>query len=924
MMIKNFLKSIGKKLFITDSVSGVNKLIRAYSADETIYGVKVVTINQLATEMFLSYAAIYEPDKHYEVIDNNMQFMRLTSLLNKMEISFLTEQTKTISSATEILYILNQIRYSIPSEWFLNPDKNNKRIIDLKHILDEYEKLLKTNYELDGVMVLQEAIKLLHMAIEKPNASVYLGILSSDLSAKYIGGLFVDELSDLEKQFISLFTEILNNQYVELEVHKQNNPTFDFFKAYGIANEVKQIKGTILDEKIPYGDVTVIYPNEAYEHFIMSEFDEVGIKYTFPRGFRAVASDYVSFMIDLLDFAASDFEYKRLYKILQNPVLQIKKSRTAYRAFLKEGIGYGRDRYLSFFKYYDALSPDEKIKNQEYEAFYQFLVEVIECFEPNNSCEAMFRKLVKIAGTYTDNKDLYRACVKDELNDFENALAIWEGNDFSEKLFQMEAFLKKLKCRTSEMANSVSVIPYGKTEIIDRKCVFVVGLSNENISAPNSESPVLCDDELKFCTAGKVQLAMERNKRKKNALINTLNLSMEQRVYCSYSYFDTVSIISNSPSILFQELLQKAGVEEREIPCFGYTICKDSFVLTNPANVIIQKQEEKAQQEDAQIHDVNECTNFSASSLQSLIHCPLSFYYEKIRGIPQICFQERTPDSWLPANIKGNVFHHVMEKYVTEVIIQQGEKTTDETVLMRFFNAEIESCKQSNPISSQATYETEKEECMKVLKRYIAELHQELNNTKNKKIIGCEVDFTDISYIGKNDVEGAIWGDYELLLRGSVDRLDGVMDDEGTLLLQIYDYKTGSLSKKEEEIANGNQIQHHIYAIAMERWANEHRQELEHLFGQEIKEIAFDDVRYIFPYEEEKREILAVCQFDENGKPVLPEETHKILLCIVANYQNGKQEDAIKISSDFAKKLAEQDEKHCRYCNYIDVCRAKA
>lgn len=924
MMIKDFLKNTGKKLIITDSVSGVNKLIRAYSANETIYGANVVTIHQLAVEMFLSYAAIYEPDKNYKIIDNNMQTMRMASLLKNMEISFLNEKTKTLSSATEILKILNQIRFAIPSDYFLNPDKDNERIWDLKHILDEYEQLLNANQELDDVMVLQEAIKLLQISKEKPNALVFLCVLSANLGAECIGGLFINELSDLEKQFMDLFAQILNNRYMAINVQPQNDPKYNFFKAYGIANEVKQIKDIILDERIPYGEVAVIYPNEAYEHFLMSEFDAMGIRYTFPRGFRALAGDYVSFLIDLLDFAAGDFEYKRLYRVLQNPVIQIKKSGTAYRAFLQEGIGYGRDRYLSFFKYYDALPANEKIKNQEYEAFYQFLVKVIECFDPNNSCETMFRKLVKLAGTFTDNKDLYRACVKDELNGFANALAIWEGNDFSEKLFQMEAFLKKLKCRTSEMANAVSVIPYGITEILDRKHIFVVGLSNENISVPNAESPVLCDDEIKLCTVGKVQLAMERNKKMKDALMNTLKLSIGQRVYCSYSYFDTVSIISNSPSLLFRELLEYAGIEDSEIPCFGYDICKDSLKLTNPSYVIEETPQEDVEIPEEENKTENKYTHFSASSLQNLIHCPLSYYYEKVRGIPQICFQERTPDSWLPANIKGNVFHHVMEKYVTEVIMKQGAKTSNETELKRIFHDEIESCKQSNPISSQATYETEKEECFEVLKRYIAELHQELNNTNNKKIIGCEVAFTDISYIGKDDSGSDSLGDYKLLLRGSVDRLDGVMKDEGTLLLQIYDYKTGSLNKKEEEIATGNQIQHHIYAIAMEHWANEHKQELEQLFGQEIKKIELDVVRYIFPYEEEKRELLAVCQYDENGKPALPKETHDLLLCIVANYQNGKPEKAIEISAEFAKKLAAQDEKHCQYCDYLDVCRARA
>lgn len=920
-MMKSFLEKDGKKLIITDSVSGVNKLVRTHSAGKTIYGVKVVSISQLAMELFLAHAAIYEADKNYKIIDGNMQSMRMTAVLKNSDISFLTHETKTISSANEILSILNQIRTYAPSDFFLSSDANGERIPELVQLLDTYEKALGDNSELDTVMVLQKAIKLLQLAKEKPNAPVFLGILSADLNGNAVGGYFTEELSDLEKEFMDMLSGILGDTYTKIGTENQANYTYSFFKAYGIPNEVKHIKETIVSEKMPFGEVAIIYPNEAYEHFLMAEFNKEGIKFSFPRGFRAQAGDYVSFLIDLLDFASSDFEYKRLYKILQNPVIQIKKSRTAYRVFLKQGIGYGRDRYLSFFQYYESMPEKETIKSEDYAAFYQFLVDVIRCFTPEHTCEVIFRDLVKLAGTYTDHQDYYRACVKDDLQTYANALSIWDGNEFAEKLFQMDMFLKKLKCRTSESADAVSILPYGKTEIIDRKYIFAVGLSNENISTPNAESPVLCDAELKNCVNGNVQLAMERNKRMKDAFMGTLNLSMQTKVYLSYSYYDTVSIISNSPSLLFQQLLEDNGIEEQDIPCLGYEVCKESLALKNPVMQMVTESDNTCLQADKKDH--TKCyKNFSASSLQNLIHCPMSYYYEKIRRIPQINFQERTPDSWLPANIKGNVFHHVMEKYVNEVIISQGKAAKDDRALMTIFEKEMEDCVKSTPVSSQSTFETEREECLEVLNRYVTELHDELRNASNKKVIGCEVSFEDISYIGKIEKDGMTKDAYELLLRGSVDRLDGVIDENGTLKLQIYDYKTGSISKKEEEIESGNQIQHHIYAIAMEEWAQKHKQELEQVFGQSIQKIVFDDARYVFPYEDEKREIRAACEFDEkSGKPVLTEGTNTILLCIVANYQNGNHELAIHISSEISKTLAQKDEKHCRYCNYTDVCR---
>lgn len=924
MTINEFTNLNQKKLLLTDHEAGVNKLVRHYSEEKMMHALKITGVKQLAEELFTAYMAIYEPENEYRMISPNMQSMRLTLLLKNMEVTFLSGKSKTVSAADEILKILNQFRCNTVTEDFENSD--SQRICELKKILELYEKTLMDNHELDGPMVIRRSFDILEEAKKKPDPLAFLSILLPNIREAMIGVFYLKELNDNEKIFLTFLSEIIpTDNFVKLAARKEDktgvickNATqnLHFFKAYGIYNETQQVLDILSKNKIPFGDTVIIYPNTSYERVLMGKLSEAGIPFSFPKGFAAASTEFVGLLMDFLDFAAADFAYKNLYSILANPVLRIKKAKAAYRAFLKEGIGYGYQRYMDFFQVYDSLPADAKLKNEEYQDFYAFLKSLMLSFTPGNSCEKMYTQLLEVARTYSYNEDFYRACIKDSLDLYASALSIWKGESREEDMAQIQRFLTKLKCRVSETPDAVTVLPYGSTDITDRNHLFVMGLSNENIASACTESPVLCDVELARYATGNIQLAMERNKRNREALLTTFHHSLVSNIYCSYSYYDTVSLIPHSPSVLFQELLDCAGIQEGEIPSYGYEIYTNSLCLKEQGEVM------EASKEDLE-ELKNNAVYFSASSLQNLIHCPLSYYYEKILRLPKVQFQERTPDKWLAANVKGNVFHHVLEAYANYAFIDQNKRDLDEKYLQKVFEEEIAETVKYNPIPSQDLYEIEKEDCYQAIYRYVAELHQELKASPvDKKIIGCEVPFQKLEYSGelvtKEEKEETLI--YSIQFAGSVDRLDGYVDEAGKLHLQIYDYKTGSLQKKKEEIANGNQIQHHIYALAMMHWARENQDYLEKRFQTTITDIEIASIEYLFPYEEERLLPAEWCQ-DENGNVLLPNATENILFLTVARYQAGDISKAIKTSENISRELLQSGNNICGYCSYQNVCR---
>ena len=121
---------------------------------------------------------------------------------------------------------------------------------------------------------------------------------------------------------------------------------------------------------------------------------------------------------------------------------------------------------------------------------------------------------------------------------------------------------------------------------------------------------------------------------------------------------------------------------------------------------------------------------------------------------------------------------------------------------------------------------------------------------------------------GESSVEVAFTGEvpvqdgnkdnlYTLLFNGSADRVDGYVDDDGCLHVRIIDYKTGRRENKQNEIDMGIQIQHIIYAMAVEKYFadDEGRAILKTIFADELagrddfSDIVFDWVGYTFPYE---------------------------------------------------------------------------
>lgn len=1027
MNLRQFISSPGK-VVITDRVANVNRIMRRWNRYDGMDFVdcQVMSVPQIAKEIVTAFAAVYEPDKRYRIITPAMSTMIMQVILKKQKLLSVPDKSKCTKTAEEILRSLNRIRLNDPTEEF---DKETDiKLAEMKELLRLYEEWLMSNNELDHPMLIIKAKYCLDFINASGNSAEKLSCLLPWISRDIgiVDGIkltakeesFLDALEmAADKSFVydlGLSEEDLSGDINDREcgdIHDSNGgvskrPDYHFFESYGIDGEVRYVADKIREERIPYGDVLIIYASEAYENMLRGELDANGISFAFPQGYHAASEDYITFMLDLIFFVNDDYSYESLGRVVYNPLFNITGRKRSYRSILREGIGWGRKRYEEFIAGFEAAElqyvsrdikkednnkeEDNKIterraykkdktdeqlnadgqgsivsddyglwRKEEAEnrkLFVGFIKNILAVFEENNSCEKIFSGLVELTNAYTYKADRTRINLSTQLKAQSRAFSVIGIDEpFDSRLVYITDYLGNLRLKEAETPDAVAIYPYGVPVVTDRNYLFVLGLSNENVSGTRTESPVFSDDELLRYAVGELDLARDCNAENRRRFEQTLKVFGGRKVYIGYSDYDTVKLLDNSRSLIYTDLLRQAGCREDDIEKTGYSLINGSIILTKDdfyrAYTNTEEAEKNGSVTDAYFSDEkieedaengkdndNEEDNFtpmyfSASSLQTLLYCPLQFYYKKIEHVPDIQHARRTPDRWLQANQKGNLFHRTMEDYVNKAFIEDNKKAVDRALLEAVFNEKLKLAQREQPCPSQHIFEEEKTECFDAVIRYAEKLHNEINaSDKDKKVIGCEVEFKDHAYSG-----GAVYPDengvlnrdlrYDVYFSGSADRVDGYVEDE-ILNIEIADYKTGSSDRKIAEIKEGVQIQHYIYAICIKKWAEDNKEDLEKRFRQKINGCRIVAMNYVFPFEEGDSAVDASGLVNDDNLE-LPGEVDRILGLVVGNMQHGDMEGAMDFMEEYVSGKMEEaaaqdkDADYCRYCSYKDVCRKR-
>ncbi len=883
------------KYIVVDSVKDGNRYLRKENKKNhvVISNTKCVSLMEFAKEVVVRQQAKKGILNALDILDGTSSAVLLLEMLKEKadDSYFVPKESISQETAQEVCSILTQLRMGAVTDMFESSDATH--VIQLKELLHQYEAFLVEKDQYDKARIYKDAISIL-----RSNAT----IRKQEQDTIVITDVYKNHLSAVELVFLDLYTNG-NYEVFSLKDELSLNDALagmEFFESYGMANEVQYVISKMMEKEYPFGDVEIFYTSAEYEPYIEAAFDSRGIPYAMIHRQMPADNAYLHMMKYILKWASDNYSYESLKPIM---MLAGKYRNTFYRE-IRAGIGWGMERYESYIKAERQKKPvDEAAQNRQEKtlAFCDCLEQLLHVFKWKDTKEVsyleVYWKLVDVTRMLLENREDYKY-VSEKLKSFSRTVkCLGRGKNIEDVIYVLSREIKALTYDDMEMTNAVCIRKLDSDlHILERKHIFVLGMSSKHFGSVVIESPVLSDQELETfldSTKGYVRLAKREEEKKVESLYQTISTRDQNgTLTIGYSSYDTVNLRNMSPSIPYIRMLQQSGLDRTSIQKCGY----ENLIL---GNIFY---EEDALWDTVEIEEKEvigmPIASWSTTSLQELLSCPLQFYYHRVLRLPDESYKQAQSDRWLPANDKGTLAHGIMEDYCNQEFLNKKSQEVSSNLQEAFFDQVVDHWVKKMlevcPYVSKAAYEAEVEQVKTNCKNYLEKMHAEFSDPSNKwMVVACEKDFADIEIAFASE-EGTI----NLPFRGQMDRLDRYVDEEGIAHYRIMDYKSGRRKKHEDEISDNRSVQHVVYKLALEAM-------------HENESILVDQVTFIHFFEDkmEDQELTLLGASIQD----FPQEVHEVVVHVIQNAEYQK-----RITGEGQK---DKRNKACDYCTYKDICK---
>ncbi len=875
----NNLSSIESKIILTSSLTTARRFVQK----QNLLGVDVLNYATHTMHSLIQELLFLCGNTSRVVSSHESAYILLKRIENKDDGFGLKETVKSIGAALKLLEVLDDYRLNDKDDYLaLEP-------ADYSNLLKDYKKYLDDKGLIDYV----EALKMVSSL--KRKESIYL---MSDVS-----------LRPLEQKVLSqIFNGLVTIEDKPHEIKVKAN-----FEVYGQYGELLNALNYIEEEKLPLGDVEIIYTDSIFENLIKGTCDARRIPYTLKSN-HGKTTNLVSFIYDVLDYFSQDFKYELLEKVLSNLGLNPLYLKEFYQtiSFPKYIVGSSLKRSKEFLIAYQGSDKITHFYN-----LFKSILDVIEEDEVNHKLKFDYLKLLNVATEYL-SCDKEKLVLGDKLTSLNNI--IQHEDDFLRKIDLIMKELDSVTYSEKDNPNCLSFSPINKSFTM-RSYIIVIGL-NQNLLIGSDVENAFIKDIKKYSEDFKndesAHISANYRKRQISNLKYYLSHS-DSQVILSHSSDNKIDLrdmtdgtyLLNIDNLPKKEIVNAYDIESNPIRFNKTTFGNEEETEQDYDNGEYKEVEGKEikdsleEENPIEIKEVEETKNFtlSPSALKSLMECPLRFYYEKIMGIISVQYPELDESVWLEANSKGTYFHEVMQLYFNNFI--NKDVIFDDDLFEKAFKDATNEAIKKNPINN--LYITNKE---------IADIKQAAYNYLNLII---DNDFTLYHVLSNEEKLTNYHFTYPkcktLFFSGDIDRVDGRLSDR-TLHLRIVDYKTGRYRNKDDH----GYYQHVLYSYILESALN--KPETPKLAGLDYDNVIVDEFIYSYPLDELGRENrYQRDEFDETSNDY--HEVMKTIDDFVVSY--------LKKEKDYLKKaLHHFDETHepadneigstCGYCKYKKEC----
>ncbi len=209
----------------------------------------------------------------------------------------------------------------------------------------------------------------------------------------------------------------------------------------------------------------------------------------------------------------------------------------------------------------------------------------------------------------------------------------------------------------------------------------------------------------------------------------------------------------------------------------------------------------------------------SASRLETLARCPFQYFLKHVLRIEPPKELERDTTEWLDPMTAGSLLHEVFRLFF-EKITAAGEKpdaARHAPLLEEIAAGQMAAWREKVPPPSELAFGQRRDDILVALRTFLAleEEHcREMTPRYFEIPFGLPRADARAAIASREPVSIAIGAGAAFALRGSIDRVDEAPDGS----FHVWDYKTGGTWRHKEKrgIHGGRQIQHALYAMALE------------------------------------------------------------------------------------------------------------
>ena len=763
------------------------------------------------------------------------------------------QQLMSEGASLKLLEVLNDFRL------LLNPTFLGLKEASYFELINDFEQYLKMNHLTDY-----------YLALKDFKTNNYLNIECFILDDLILAPLEEKVLKETFKKI-----NYLNNKATDFKIK-------GLYNCYGIYNEIMNVLKIIEEEKLNTADCTILVPNNDYENLLIAEFDSNKIPYSY-SSYHLRCSDVITFLIDVMDYLESDYQFSYLEKVINNPTLNDALVSEFYQTFSEriDQVGFGKERTN---KFNDAL----KLKNEnnikkEKDAPYLNLTKFIDDLLFLDVSPFDINQLATFSFTYLKNQDQnFKEFLMQSFNKINNYYKLSKAPN----TLLREELEKLVLNNVSDNKLSIERINYSFT---NKNHLFVLGMTQLNLSGALIENSFIEDVEL-FKGALKDNPKCHIAELRKNDIIKKLDYYLRHsrsNIYLSTYDFNKITLRPSSLSVYLLKLKNEFNLAFEDVNL--YPIINNKVIAFNKIPTF---EEAKIKKEEL---DYN--LYISPSAIQTLASCVYHFYYQNFLNLPNVQYPTLSEVSWLDVNAKGTFFHEILEHYATAALKAENfQKELNLDIFEEAFNEAHMNALKANVIKSEAIYHQD----LKEIKAKALDYTKKIIKKDFKGpyfVLATEFNLRGLNYFiqGKTKKIG---------LSGIVDRIDGAIID-GVLHLRVVDYKTGRYKDRQESVY----LQHIYYPYVLE-----HTNEL--LFGLTYDKVIIDEFIYDYPFSNKK---------NAYNNSEIKEEYARLeeLFNLVLNYYE-QNPHIYQMLEDFQAEIdAKRKKDVCEYCTYQNICYRK-